>query len=78
MAPKPSSKPINLRLRPVLLAYLDDLDRIGGFGKGRAGIVRQFLEKAIARELKAGMLEKKNAGDLGEKIGDDSDEDDDK
>ncbi len=65
------SKPILLRLRPVLVAYLDELDRVGGFGKGRAAIVRRFVENGILREIRRGTIAKKNAGDLGESIGSD-------
>ena len=32
MASNPS---LQVRLRPVIIAYLDELDRIGGFGEGR-------------------------------------------
>lgn len=68
-----AGKPVQVRFRPVVLAYLDELDRIGGFGEGRPAIVRRFVENGIALALKQGMLEKKNAGDLGEKIGDEAD-----
>lgn len=66
-----AGKQINLRLRPVVLAYLDELDRIGGFGDGRTAIVRRFVENAIATLISEGMLEKKSALEFGEKIGDD-------
>lgn len=69
-----SNKPVFLRLRPVVLAYLDELDRIGGYGKGRAGIVRRFVENGIARALERRVLDKKNATDLGE-TPEDEDED---
>lgn len=69
-----SNKPVFLRLRPVVLAYLDELDRIGSYGKGRAGIVRRFVENGIAQALERKVLDKKNASDLGE-TADDEDED---
>jgi hypothetical protein len=62
---------VMVRFRPVVLAYLDELDRIGGFGEGRAGVIRRFVENGIAREIQRGVLEKKNAADLGEKTGGD-------
>lgn len=65
----PPSKPIPLRLRPVIVAYLDELDRIGGFGKGRAAIIRRFVENGILREIRRGTIEKKSATDFGETIG---------
>jgi hypothetical protein len=59
------NKPVPVRLRPIVLAYLDELDRIGGYGKGRVGVIRRFVENGIARELRRKVLEKKNAKDLG-------------
>ena len=34
-----TNKPIPVRLRPVMHAYLAELDRIGGFGEGKAAIL---------------------------------------
>jgi hypothetical protein len=61
-----SNKPIPVRLRPIVVAYLDELHRIGGYGKGRAGVIRRFVENGIARAIQRGVLDKKNAADLGE------------
>ena len=61
-----ANQPVPVRLRPIVLAYLDELDRIGGYGKGRVGVIRRFVENGIARELRRKVLEKKNAKDLGE------------
>jgi hypothetical protein len=69
-----SNKPIPVRLRPVILAYLDELDRIGGYGKGRSGVIRRFVENGIAREIQRKVIDKKNAKDFGE-TGDDDEED---
>ena len=69
-----TNKPIPVRLRPVIVAYLDALDRIGSYGKGRAGVIRRFVENGIAREIQRGVLEKKDAIDLGEAADEDEDE----
>ena len=61
-----SNKPVFLRLRPVVLAYLDELDRIGSYGKGRAGVARRFVKNGIARAIERKVLDKKKAADLGE------------
>ena len=72
--PKPKSdKPPSVRLRPIVLAYLDELDRIGGYGKGRAGVIRRFIENGIAEAIQQGVLEKKNANDFIEERDDDED-----
>jgi hypothetical protein len=71
---RPASKPIPVRLRPVIVAYLDDLDRIGSYGKGRSGVIRRFVENGIAREIERGVLGKKDAANLGEKLGEEDEE----
>jgi hypothetical protein len=67
-----TNKPIPVRLRPVMHAYLAELDRIGGFGEGKAAIIRRFVENGIAIAIRDKVLDKKNAADLGEKLDDDS------
>ena len=67
----PPSKPIPIRLRPIVIAYIDELDRIGGYGKGRSGVIKRFIENGIAREIRRKVLEKKSTLDLA----DDTDED---
>ncbi len=69
-----SNKPIPVRLRPVIVAYLDELDRIGGYGKGRAGVIRRFVENGIARAIQRRVIDKKNAKDFGETADDDEEE----
>jgi hypothetical protein len=66
-----ANKPIPVRLRPVIHAYLAELDKIGGYGEGKAAIVRRFVENGIANAIRDKVLDKKNAADLGEKLDDD-------
>jgi hypothetical protein len=66
-----TNKPIPVRLRPVVHAYLAELDRIGGFGEGKSAIIRRFVENGIAAAIRDKILDKKNASDLGEKLDDD-------
>lgn len=73
-----ANKPITVRFRPVVVAYLDELDRIGGYGKGKVGVIRRFVENGIADAIRDKVLDKKSATDLGEKLGDDEEEDEDK
>ena len=69
-----SGKPVLIRFRPVVLSYLDELSRIGGYGKGRAGVVRRFVENGIANEIRQKVLDKKNATDTGEPAEDEDEE----
>lgn len=63
MASNPTT---TVRLRPVILAYLDELASLGGYGKGRAGVMRRFIENGIVRALEQRVIDKKNAADFGE------------
>ncbi|HEV2301363.1 MAG TPA: hypothetical protein VGR91_07315 [Stellaceae bacterium] len=71
-----ANPPITIRLRPVEIAYLDDLSRIGGWGKGRASVVRRFTETGIRQALKAKVIEKRDGGDFGETFPEDDDDED--
>lgn len=64
-----------VRLRPVIIAYLDELARIGAYGKGRSGVMRRFIENGIAQAVERGVIDKKNAANFGE--GTDAADDDD-
>jgi hypothetical protein len=64
-----------VRLRPVILAYLDELAGIGGYGRGRAGVMRRFIENGIVRAIELKVIAKRNAADFGESVTEDEDED---
>jgi len=70
-----SNPGINVRLRPIIVAYLDELAAIG-YGKGRAGVMRRFIENGIVRALEQKVIDKKNATDFGEIATDDDGDDD--
>jgi len=61
-----ASKSLQVRLRPIVIAYIDELSRIGGYGEGRSGVIRRFVENGIAHEIRRNVLQKKNADDFGE------------
>jgi hypothetical protein len=70
-----ASNPVtNVRLRPVIVAYLDELARIGGYGKGRSGVMRRFIENGIVRAIERHVIERKDATDFGESLDEDDDE----
>jgi hypothetical protein len=64
-----------VRLRPVIVAYLDELAAIGGYGKGRSGVMRRFIENGIVRAIEKKVVERKNAADFGEVVGGDTEDD---
>jgi hypothetical protein len=65
---------INVRLRPVIVSYLEELAAIGGYGKGRSGVMRRFIENGIVRAIERQVIEKKNAADFGESAADDEED----
>lgn len=65
------------RLRPIIHAYLDDLAKLGPYGKGKAAVIRRFVENGVIAALEAGVLNKKDVRDHGESLEEnDKDEDD--
>jgi predicted DNA-binding protein len=40
-----------VRLSPIIRAYLDDLAKIGAYGKGRSGVMRRFIENGIKEAI---------------------------
>jgi hypothetical protein len=69
-----TNPPVTVRLRPIIAAYLDELGTIGAYGKGRAGVMRRFIENGIVRAIERKVIEKRNASDFGETA--DADEED--
>jgi hypothetical protein len=63
------------RLRPIIHYYLGELVRTGAYGKGKAGVMRGFIEAGIRQALESGLIEKKDIRDFGETLedGDDGD-----
>jgi hypothetical protein len=69
-----ANPPVTIRLRPVMVAYLEDLGRIGPYGKGRAGVIRRFIENGIQRAIERKVIEKRDAVDFGEALEDEEEE----
>lgn len=61
-----TNPPILVRLRPVTVAYLEQLSRIGAYGKGRSGVMRRFIEAGIARAIEQRVINKLDATQFGE------------
>jgi hypothetical protein len=65
---------IPVRLRPIIVAYLDELARIGAFGKGRSGVMCRFIEDGIARQIARQIIDRRDAIDFGEAPEDDEED----
>jgi hypothetical protein len=55
-------------------AYLRELVRIGAYGKGKAGVMRRFIENGITQAIEAGVITPKNVEDFGESVDEEEDE----
>jgi hypothetical protein len=69
-----ANPPVTIRLRPVMIAYLDDLGRIGPYGKGRAGVIRRFVETGIRLAIERSVIQKRDGGDFGEDFADENED----
>jgi hypothetical protein len=63
-----ANPPVTIRLRPVMIAYLDDLGRIGPYGRGRAGVIRRFVENGVRLAIERRTIEKRDGADFGEEL----------
>ena len=46
------------RLEPITHAYLEDLARLGAYGKGKSGVMRRFIENEIKEALEKQVIPK--------------------
>jgi hypothetical protein len=53
------------RLEPIDIAYLDELAKIGGYGKGRAGVIKRFIQNGIVEAIEKGVIAKKSVETFG-------------
>jgi hypothetical protein len=61
-----ANPPVTIRFRAIDIAYLEELGKIGGYGKGRNGVIRRFVENGIVRAIERGVVVRKNAADFPE------------
>lgn len=61
----PETPKTGVRLSPILLAYLDDLAKVGAYGRGRSGVIRRFIEDGIQRAIEAHVVDQKDVADFG-------------
>ena len=54
---------LEIRLPPIMHAYLEDLAAIG-YGKGKPGVARRFIENAITAALETKIISTRNASEF--------------
>jgi hypothetical protein len=68
---------ITVRLRPIVRAYLGDLAKVGAYGRGRAGVMRRFIENGIADAIEAKVIVSRDVSEFGEDAESESGDDED-
>lgn len=67
---------ITVRLSPTVRAYLGDLAKLGVYGRGRAGVMRRFIENGIASAIETRVIAPRDVSDFGEDAESESDDED--
>ena len=66
-----ANKKAEVRLPPIIHAYIDDLAKLGAYGKGKSGVMRRFIENGVREALERNVIQPRDATDF------EDDEDDD-
>jgi hypothetical protein len=70
-----STPKTSVRLTPIIRAYLDDLAKLGAYGKGRAGVMRRFIENGIKDAIEKKVIAPRDISEFGDEA-DESEDDD--
>jgi hypothetical protein len=54
----------DLRLPPIIHAYLEELAKIGVYGKGKSGVMRRFIEQGVQKAIEGRVIPPKNVTDF--------------
>lgn len=70
-----SSPKAQCRLDPIQHAYLEDLAKLGVYGRGKSGVMRRFIDNGIQAALEKGVIPKRSIEDFGDSVSDGDDDD---
>jgi hypothetical protein len=59
------------RLEAINHAYLEDLAKLGAYGKGKSGVMRRFIENGIKEALEKRVIAPRNIEEFGGSVSDD-------
>jgi len=60
-----STPKVAVRLPAIIQAYLDDLARLGAYGRGRSGVMRRFIENGIQDALAKKVIAPRDVSEFG-------------
>ena len=61
----------DLRLPEITIAYIDDLVKLGVYGKGRSGVMRRLIDAGIQEAIEKSVLKSKDIADFFDDQGED-------
>jgi hypothetical protein len=64
----------DIRLPPIMHAYLEDLAKIGAYGKGKTGVMRRFIENGIRTAIERKVIAARHVTDFGSEDAEEDDE----
>ena len=53
------------RLDTAKLAYLEDLAKIGAYGKDKSGVMRRFIENSVRTAIERKVIQPRDVADFG-------------
>jgi hypothetical protein len=62
------------RLDAILHAYLEDLAKLGTFGRGKSGVMRRLIEQGVQRAIESNVIAKRSIEDFGGTVADQEDD----
>ncbi len=62
------------RIDPINIAYLNDLAKVGAYGRGKSGVMRRFVQNGIVQALESGLITKRSIEEFGGKVEDEEDD----
>jgi predicted DNA-binding protein len=70
-----STPKTSVRLPPIVQAYLDDLAKLGAYGKGRSGVMRRFIENGVKDAIEKKVIAPRDVSEFDDGAGEGDDED---
>lgn len=70
-----ASPKVQCRLEPINHAYLEDLAKLGAYGKGKSGVMRRFIENGIQQAVEKQVIAQRNVEEFGDAVSDEDEDD---
>jgi hypothetical protein len=68
------SPKVYCRLDPINVAYLQDLAKMGAYGKGKSGVMRRLIERGIQAALETKVIAPRSVEEFGGQVEDEEED----